>query len=67
MEGKMEGLQPEIDRISTFHPALLKLIEAGEEQAKKARKKALRILIPFVIIACLVLIGIGILIGKYIL
>jgi uncharacterized membrane protein (DUF106 family) len=76
MQENMQSLQPEIDKLETenkqaaieaFMQKAVQLAKAQADFAKRARRKALRILIPFTIIACLALIGIGILIGKYIL
>ncbi len=48
-------------------PNLFKLMEVAQQQALKARKKAFRILIPAVILGSILLIVIGIIIGKYLL
>lgn len=37
------------------------------EDAQKAQKRAFKVLIPAIIVGCVVLIGIGVLIGKYLL
>jgi hypothetical protein len=44
---------------------LKQLMEQAQQQAEKAKKKAMRILIPTIIGASILLIGLGILIGKY--
>lgn len=46
---------------------LKQLMEQAQQQAKAAKKRAMRILIPTVIVGALVLMGVGILIGKYLL
>lgn len=46
---------------------LKEITEKAQEAAKVARRRALRILIPAVVVVGLGLIGLGILIGKYLL
>lgn len=63
MENKFPKLKPMGAAEDVFKNIFLQTIE----EAKKAKRKAYRILIPAVIVASLILIGIGIVIGKYIL
>lgn len=51
------------------HPQefLQQLVEHAQREAQQAKKKAMRVLIPLIIGTSVVLIGLGILIGKYLL
>lgn len=69
MEQKLESLQPEIDRIKNIpsDALLMGILDRATKEAKRKARRAFRVLIPLIIVGCLCLIGIGILIGKYLL
>lgn len=46
---------------------ILEGLKRAAQDANKAKKKALRILIPAVVVASLILLGLGIVIGKFLL
>ncbi len=68
-----DNLEPEINEIEkSRHKQIVndffsKLVIQGEKEVKKARKKAVMTIIPIVIVCGMALIGLGILIGKFLL
>lgn len=65
MDKQTEDKLAEAFQQTPGHELIKQLMLAGEQEIKKRKKQALRILIPAVIGGALLLIGIGILIGKY--
>lgn len=65
MDKQTEDKLAEAFQQTPGHELIKQLMLAGEQEIKKRKRQALRILIPAVIGGALLLIGIGILIGKY--
>lgn len=63
----MEDQFPRLKEMGTAEDVMKNIFLRMLEEAKKQKRKGMRILIPAVIGGCVLLIGLGIIIGKYIL